>query len=180
MMIVMRQRILLLGFVALLVHAGCDAATGPATARVIEERERGYRFVLPEGWKTFGYEVRSPGGTVVLVDVHSLKEAEKKFVEGLPETVLPQLEAWTLYYFDIVGDAVKRTSTVGGRPALEVAYSTRVRPSDPLSKAEYWVVRNGDLLYLIRATYPAARVERDGHGVRELLGSWTFTQATAS
>lgn len=178
-MIAMRCWVLPLAFVALLVNAGCEGSKGPTVARVIEERERGYRFVLPEGWKTFGYEVRSPGGSVVLVDVHSLKEAEKKFVEGLPETVLPQLEAWTLYYFDIVGDAVKRTAKVGGQPALEVAYSIRVRPSDPPSKAEYWVVRNGDLLYLIRATYPAARVETDGHGVRELLGSWTFTQPTA-
>ena len=159
--------------------AGC-AGPGPTLKeRAVEDRERGYRFLLPPGWKMFGYEARSPSGSLLTIDVHSLVGADSQCVTGLPESVIPQLEAWTLYYFNTVDKPATRQTTVGGSPALEIVYTTRVRTQDPPSRAEYWVVRNGSLLYILRATYPAGRADAESPAVRDLLASWVFLEATA-
>jgi len=160
--------------------AGCaGSGTTPASERTIEDRERGYRFVLPVGWRMIKYEARSTTGSLLTIDVHSLVGADSKFVEGLPQSVVPQLEGWTLYYFSTVDKPVMRDTTIGGAPALEVVYATRIREKDPPSRAEYWVVRNGTLLYILRATYPPGRADADGPAVRELLASWKFLEATS-
>jgi hypothetical protein len=161
------------------VLAGCSGAPRTAQERTVEDHERGYRFVLPPGWKMFGYEARSSSGSLLSIDVHSLVGADSKFVAALPQSVVPQLEAWTLYYFNIVGEPVTGKSTLGGAPAFEIAYPVRIRAVDPPSKVEYWVVRSGVLLYLLRATYPAAQADLDARAVRDLLASWTFIEATA-
>lgn len=166
-----------------LIAAGLTGCAGSGTAtiedRTIEDRERGYRFVLPMGWRQVGYEARSMTGSLLTIDVHSLVGAESGFVEGLPQSVVPQLEGWTLYYFSTVGKPVMRDTTIGDKPALEVVYATRIREKDPPSRAEYWVVRNGTLLYILRATYPPGRADADGPAVRELLLSWKFLEATS-
>jgi hypothetical protein len=164
---------------AVLALAGCSGSVQTEKERTIEDHERGYRFVLPPGWRLIGYEARSHSGSLLTIDVHSLVGADSQFVAGLPESVVPQLEAWTLYYFNSVDKPVSRQTTVGGSPALEVVYTTRIRPQDPPSRAEYWVVRNGSLLYILRATYPAGRAEAEGPAVRDLLASWVFLEATA-
>ncbi len=162
---------------AAIALAGCAAPS--LKDRTIEDHERGYRFVLPPGWRMFGYEARSPTGSLLTIDVHSLVGADKEFVAGLPQSIVPQLEAWTLYYFTGVGKPATSETTIGGAPALEVDYSIRIRPQDPASRAEYWVVRNGWLLYVLRATYPPGRADLESPEVRSVLASWTFITATA-
>jgi len=162
-----------------LAVAGCAGSGSTGEPTHIEDRERGYRFVLPVGWRMVGYEARSTGGSLLTVDVHSLIGAEREFVAGLPQSIVPQLEAWTLYYFNIEGKPETRDATIGGAPALEVAYATRVRAQDPPSLAEYWVVRNENLLYVLRATYPPGRAPVDGPAVRSILASWVFLEATS-
>jgi hypothetical protein len=159
--------------------AGCAESGSTTEQRTVEEHERGYRFVLPPGWRMFGWEARSDSGSVLTINVHSLNGADSKFVAGLPQSVVPQLEAWTIYYFNIVGEATSRQTTIGGMPALEMNYPVRIRAADPASRADYWVVRNGQLLYILRTTYPAGRADTDGPAVRELLASWKFLEATA-
>ncbi len=171
-----RAALLVLAAAAL---AGCSGPPGTTRQRTVEDHERGYRFVLPPGWRMFGYEARSSSGSLLTIDVHSLVGADSKFVAALPQSVVPQLEAWTIYYFNIVGEPTTGQSTVGGAPAFEIAYPVRIRAADPPSKVEYWVVRSGALLYLLRATYPAARADLDARAVRELLASWNFIDATA-
>jgi hypothetical protein len=174
----MRARALALLLAAAAI-AGCSGSGSTPEQRTVEERERGYRFVLPLGWQVFGWEARSASGSVLTINVHSLNGADAKFVAGLPQTVIPQLEAWTLYYFNVVGEPTSRETIIGGAPALEMTYPVRIRATDPASRADYWVVRNGQLLYILRTTYPAGRADVDGPAVRELLASWKFLEATS-
>ncbi len=169
-----RSAALVLAALALL---GCSAPT--EKDRTIEDHERGYRFVLPVGWRMIGYEARSHAGSLLTIDVHSLVDADHEFVSGLPQSIVPQLEAWTLYYFATVGKETSSTTTIGGAPALQVVYPIRIRPQDPPSIAEYWVVRNGYLLYVLRATYPPGLAPAESPAVRQLLSTWTFITATA-
>jgi hypothetical protein len=159
--------------------AGCAGSGSTPEQRTVVEHERGYQFVLPPGWRMFGWEARSHAGSVLTIDVHSLNGAEAKFVADLPKSVVPQLEAWTLYYFNVVLEPTTRETSVGGAPALEVSYPVRIRAADPPSRADYWVVRNGQLLYILRTTYPVGRADTDGPAVRELLASWKFLEATS-
>ena len=165
--------------VALAAGLAGSCASPPAVPHPVEDRERGYRFTLPPDWRMIGYDARSKGQSLVSIEVFSLVGAARDFVAGLPKTMLPKLEGWTTYYFIALGPPELRESTVGGKPALEVVYRTRVRPKDPPSRAEYWVVRNGNLLYAIRATYPPLALEQDSRAVREILGSWEFIEATS-
>ena len=164
---------------AVLALAGCSGSVQTEKERTIEDHERGYRFVLPPGWRMIGYEARSHSGSLLTIDVHSLVGADSEFVAGLPLSIVPQLEAWTLYYFTSVDRPATSETTIGGASALEVVFQIRIRPQDPPSLAEYWVVRNGYLLYVLRATYPAGLAGTEGPAVRGLLASWTFITATA-
>lgn len=171
-----RSAALVLAVIAL---AGCSGSIPSVKERTIEDHERGYRFVLAPGWRMIGYEARSSNGSLLTIGVHSLVGADPEFVAGLPQSIIPQLEAWTLYYFTTEGKPATTDTTIGGAKALEVDYSIRIRPQDPPSRAEYWVVRNGYLLYVLRATYPPGRADAESPEVRQLLASWTFITATA-
>jgi hypothetical protein len=164
---------------AVLALAGCSGSVQTEKERTIEDHERGYRFVLPPGWRMIGYEARSHSGSLLTIDVHSLVGADSEFVAGLPQSIVPQLEAWTLYYFTSVERPTTSETTIGGAPALQVVFQNRIRPQDPPSIAEYWVVRNGYLLYVLRATYPPGLADAEGPAVRQVLSSWTFITATA-
>ncbi len=175
----MRRAFLLMALtVAPLV--GCGGSAPTAEQRTVTDRARGYSFVLAPGWLIFDNEARSPGGSLLTIQAYSLEGADPEFRAGLPETVVPQLEAWSLYYFSVVGKPTKGTTTLGGEPALAIAYPVRVRPTDPQQKAEYWVVRNGKILYLIRATYPPGLDEKDGNSAREMLSSLRFLPGGAT
>lgn len=151
----------------------------PAVPHPVEDRERGYKFVLPPDWRMIGYDAKSRGQSLISIEVFSLVGADRDFIAGLPKSMLPQLEGWTTYYFIADGPPTFATATIGGKDALEVVYKTRIRPNDPPSRAEYWVVRNDNLLYAIRATYPPLVQDSDGRAVRDILKSWQFIEATS-
>lgn len=173
------RRAALLGLVAS-VLTGCDLPAPPPAERTVEDRARGYRIVLPPGWRIFDNEARSANGSLLVVQANSLVGADSKFVAGLPETILPELEAWALYYFAVVEPPERRRLLIGGEPALEVRYGVRVRRTDPPSRVDYWLVRHGDLLYILRGTYPPTRVVPDGDALREALSTWTFVERLES
>jgi hypothetical protein len=152
--------------------AGCAAPGG--STRIVEDRERKFRFQIPEGWLYFGDEIRSPSKSLLTIQIHSLEGAERKFVSGLPESLLPQLEGWTRYYYTIAGEPVRSETTIGGERAFEIRWPVKIRPNDPATQVTYWVVRRGSLLYILRAAYPPAAADKDEPAIRALLASWAF------
>ncbi len=159
---------------AVAVLAGCGGGAVPPAQRTVVDESRGYRIVLPDGWVWFGTEARSHGGSLLTIEARSLAGADRQFVAGLPGSIVPQLEAWTLYYYSVVGTPTRREATLGGQPGLEISYPVRIRESGPPSRADYWVVRHGLVLYIIRATYPPERLATDGPAVAEAIRSWGF------
>lgn len=165
---------LLLAFLVLAKCAG-DPAT-PDAGKVIEDTERGFRFTLPPAWVYFGNEVRSRQGTIMSIDVHSLEGAERRFVEGLPDTLVPQLEAWARSYFAVVEAPSRGQLPIGGRAATELGYRVQVRPTADPTQLTYWVVRYDDKLLVLRVVYPA-RATADEPAVRSMLASWSFLES---
>lgn len=163
---------------ALLVMAGgCQESEGP---RTYEDREAGYRYTLPQGWRGFMGEPKSPRGTLMTVQVKSLVGADRTFVAGLPESVIPQLRGWTSHYFGTYASEERQAATLGGEPALELIHTVTVRTQSKPSQVRYWAARHGDLLYLVRVTYPSGRDAAEDASVRQLLGSWTYLEAPTS
>jgi hypothetical protein len=159
--------------------ASCSAPPVPPVAqRTYAHPESGYRFVTPPHWKFLRGEVRSPNATLITIQVLSLEDAEEPFVKGLPETIVPQLEAWAKYYFRVVGTPSTRPTTLGGQPALEVDYPVRVRETDHPSRVSYWVGVHANRLYIVRVSIPAGAGEEDSAGLKEFLDSWQFTTPT--
>jgi len=151
-------------------------ACGMPPDRVVRNPEQGYEYRAPEGWNLFDEELRSRTGTLFTVKVLSLEDAKHDFLEGLPRSMLPEVENWTKYYFVVDGAAEIKDSTLGGEPAVEVTYRVRVRPQDPPGTAIYWVARRGIGLYVLRVVFTPNPKQDDMPAVREILDSWRFVE----
>jgi hypothetical protein len=162
------------------VVALCAACSTPPplteAQRTVDDTARGVRYVVPQGWKSFDGEIRSPLGSLLSVRVFSLEGAQAAFVAGLPDTLFPQLEGEAHYYFVVEGKAERRETTIAGGPATELTYAVRIRPKGALSRTNYWVAKRGDLLYLLRATYPPPALATDEQIVGGIVQGWRFPE----
>ncbi len=166
-----------IGAAVVVLCAACSS-TPPLTEaqRTVDDAARGVRYVVPPGWKSFDGEIRSPRGSLLSVRVFSLDGAQAAFVAGLPDTLIPQLVGVGHYYFVVEGKAERRETTIDGGPATEFTYAVRIRPKGALSRTTYWVVKRGDLLYLLRATYPPPALATDEPIVGGVVQGWRFPE----
>lgn len=170
-----RRATVLAAVVSACVLAACDVGASKSVAeRTVNDPVRGVRYVVPQGWKPSDGEMRSRPGSLLSLRVYDLVEADKKFVAGLPDTLVPQLLEWAKYYFIVEGPPVRAETTVAGQPAIELTYPVRVRPRDPASKVTYWVVRHGTRLFVLRAAYASEALAADEAAVREVVAGWEF------
>jgi len=142
--------------------------------RTISDPARGVRYVVPAGWNATEGEARSKAGTLMTLRVYDLVEAEKKFVAGLPDTLVPQLYEWAKFYYFVDGEPVRTATTVGGLPATEFVYPIRVLKRDPPSKVIYWVVIRKTRLFVIRAAFPAKALSAEEPVMRKIVEGWGF------
>lgn len=150
----------------------CGGPEGPPVR--YENAEAGYGYELPRRWVLLADEARSPKGSLFTVKVHSLEGARQSFVAGLPETIIPQIEEWTQYFFGTPGEPERGTAIIGGEPAVRLTYMVTIRAGWDRTRVDYWIVRHGSLLYLLRAVYAAGREETETPAVLRLLESWRF------
>jgi hypothetical protein len=140
----------------------------------------GLRMTLAPGWKELGEEVRSRDMSLLSFQAHSLDGAERRFMEGLPDSLVPQLEQWARSLYAYVGPPRRATQTVGGLAATELLYPVAARVGDREAKLFYWVVRRGDLLYVLRATVPGKAPGSDEEELRKMLASIEFFEPHAA
>ncbi len=159
---------------ALAAVLSCGGSAVPEEKRTVISEENGYRFVLPLKWAYWGSEMLSQMGSLFTIQIHSLEDSSKEFVAGLPHSVIPRFETEASTVFGEVSMSAVRETTVGGVAGIEVEFPVRVRPSDPLSKLNLWVIRRGEKLFVLRASYPADKIALDEPAVRTLLASWRF------
>ena len=168
------QTFRIVGFLIAVSLCGCRPTTKPEPHELVDA-ERGYRFDVLPGWKVLADEVRSPHQSLLSAQVHSLDGADRAFVEGLPDSLLPQLEGWSRHYFTELGPPERHDAVVAGIDALELSYPVRARPRDDWSKVVYWVVRRNDRLYTFRGAFPATAPPEDEVELRRMLATLTFT-----
>ncbi|HJQ99758.1 MAG TPA: hypothetical protein VJ826_15695 [Candidatus Polarisedimenticolaceae bacterium] len=162
---------------SLLLIALAASACGPSpedVPRVYEDKARGVRYTCPAHWKLNDGEIRSKEGSLLSLRVWDLVEADKKFVAGLPDSLFPQIEGWTTYYYIVDGEPTRKETQVAGLPATEWNYKIRIRPKDAQGKVTYWVVRRATRLFLIRAAYPPKGLEADEAAIRGVIAGWAF------
>lgn len=163
--------------VALVLTVGCAGTRSTTEAeRTITDRGRGVRYVIPEGWKNYDGEIRSRNGTLLTLRVYDLVEAEKGFVAGLPDSLVPQLLEWSEFYYIVLGEPTREAASVAGLPATEFVYPIKVRPKDSPSKVVYWVVVRKDRLFVIRGAFPAAGLAVDEPLLRKIVETWAFLE----
>lgn len=161
----------------LLLAAACAKPVPKTEAeRTVTDTARGVRYVAPPGWDVHDGEIRSPAGSLLTLRVYDLVEADKKFVAGLPDTLIPQLEEWAKYYYVVEGKPVRTESSVAGLPATELTYPIRIRPEDPPSRVTYWVVRREARLFILRAAYPPRGLAADEPALRKVIEGWAFLE----
>jgi hypothetical protein len=156
--------------------AAAAVACGPAPPpRIVDDTERGFRYVPPPGWVVLAGELQSRSRSLVTIRVFDLEGAERRFLAGLPESIVPQLEEWAKSYYIVDGPPERSEATIGGQSALELTYPVRARADRPQSKLKYWVVRNADRLYVIRVALSPTGLAADEPAVRAMLATWEFT-----
>lgn len=162
---------------ALVLVAACKLPAKTEAERTVTDTARGVRYVAPPGWDTWDAEIRSPSGSLMTLRVYDLAEADKKFVAGLPDTLMPQLTEWAKYYYVVDGPPTRSETTVASAPATELNYPIHIRPEDAPSKVTYWVVRHGTRLFVIRAAYPPRGLADDEPAIRKVVADWAFLEA---
>ena len=173
----MRRLAPAIGAGMLLLGAACIPT--PKTAKVeqtITDRARGVRYVVPAGWKFSDAEIRSPEGSLLTLRVYDLVEADKKFVAGLPDTLIPQLKEWAELYYSVEGEPVRTPTAIASLPATELVYPVRVRKKDPQTKVIYWVVTRQSRLFVLRAAFPAEGIAKDEPIIRSVVDRWMFVE----
>jgi hypothetical protein len=161
-------------FLVLAVAASCTTPPKTEAERTVTDTARGVRYVVPEGWRASDGEARSRDGSLMTLRVYDLVEADKRFVAGLPDTLIPQLKEWAEFYFRVEGPPTRVDTQVAGLPAVELTYPVRVRPKDPPSKVVYWVVTRKTRLFVIRAAFSAKGLAADEPPMRKLVEGWSF------
>ena len=171
---------LLLALALLAASWGCgDRDEGvPEGPRVYENREVGLRYELPPDWTLYRHESKSDQGALLSVQVKSLEGAQAAFLAGLPRSVVPQLREWTRYFFGEPQSESLHDDTLGGEAALRVDHTITLRGREKTTRVSYWVARHGDLLYLVRVTFPPGIP--DEPSLRALLDSWTYLPVEGS
>jgi len=173
----MSRRACVLAAGSLLLAAGCGApSTKTEPTRTVSDSARGVRYVVPEGWKSFDGEIRSPDGSLLTLRVYDLVEADKTFVAGLPDTLVPQFLEWAELYYIVDGQPTRTPATIAGLPATEFVYPVRARKKDPPSKLIYWVVIRKTRLFVLRAAFPASGLASDEPVVRKVVEGWAFIE----
>jgi hypothetical protein len=162
-----------------LVASACYGPAPPVDhERIVTDSARGVRFVIPPRWREKDAEIRSPVGSLLTLRVFDLVEADKRFVAGLPDTLLPQLREWAELYYIVDGPPTRSATTVDGVPATELVYPIRVRKKDPPSKVVYWVVVRKSRLFVFRAAFPVEGLAADEPVLRSIVDRWVFLDPT--
>ena len=158
-----------------LALAACGGGPRPEDSpRVVEDTARGVRYTCPAGWKSSDGEIRSKEGSLLTLRVYDLVEADKKFVAGLPDTLVPQLKEWAELYYSLEGEPARTPAVVASVPATEFVYPVRVRKKDPQTKVIYWVVTRETRLFILRAAFPANALAKDEPVIRNVVDRWEF------
>lgn len=161
---------------ALLLASACTPSPPGPPVRVSFD-DYGFSLAHPGGWLVVAGEVQSRHGTHFEVKVISLEMAQRDFLAGLPQTITPELLNWTKFRFNVVGEGVEGSDTIGGVPAMTMRYDARVRAGAEVTTVRYWALRRADLLYLFRTVFPPGRLEPDGPLVDAMLHSIEFSAA---
>ncbi len=146
----------------------------PLEMRTIEDDRRGVKYVIAQGWQGYDGGMRAMDGTWISVHVYDLEQAERTFVEGLPESLFPQLDAWSKHDFLVEGDRQESSGTVGPEPATVAAYVIRTRPEDKPGLLRFFVVRREHRLFVIRAVILPWSWEHSAGAIDEILASFEF------
>ena len=143
--------------------------------RTVVDEVRRLKYVADPNWLPLDANLRCVlDDSFVTIRVHSLVDAQKDFVRGLPQSLYPQLDAWAKHDYMVEGTRRELVSTVGGLPARELRYVVRTRPEHGPGDLRFWLVRHENYLYVFRmALRPDHGPERVGE-VRSMLDSVEF------
>ena len=169
----MSRRAAMLAAAVVLLSAACDRPE-----RTVTDTARGVRFIVPAGWRSYDAEIRSPRGSLMTLRVYDLVEADKRFVAGLPDSLIPQLLEWAELYYIVEGEPTRTETTVAGFAATELVYPVRARKKDPPSKLLYWIVIRKARLFVLRAGFPADGLAIDEPVIRKVVDGWVFLGST--
>jgi len=164
----------LLGCIAI-GSAGCGSGTVPVEKRTFRDTEGRFTYVVPPNWVVWMGEARSPKGSLFSVEPVSLEDSAPDFIAGLPSSMVPLVKEQTGRFFSVVGNAVQRTTTLGGVGALEVSFPVRIRAIDPESQVTFWIARHGNYVFVLRVSYPAGMAVEDSPAVAGIIVSWKFS-----
>jgi hypothetical protein len=160
-----------------LVASGCESRYRelPLEMRTIEDSRRGVRFVIAQGWQGYDRGMRANDGAFISYDVWDLVEAKRSWVEGLPDSLYPQLDEWAVHDF-LVEEGSRKVSSgkLGIEEATVVSYVIRTKPDDAPGSLRFFILRKGERLWVVRAVLPPWAWEHSRGAIEEILATFEF------
>lgn len=133
---------------------------GPGGA--FESASLGCRFDYPSGMTAGPNFVRNSLGSLLTIERHSLQNAQKDFVAGLPDVLFPQVRIQLDQNYRDLEETSRAPVTIGGRRGLEVRLMGKPGRSSLASVITVDIAATDGWVYVIRSYSPETRdaVER--------------------
>lgn len=152
---------------------------GGETIRTFDNPELGCRFQYDSELVSGPNFVRAPHGSFLTIERHSLVEAEKSFVAGLPDVLFDQVLIQLNQGYPGIEETARRSLKLGGRPSLHVELRGHAGGSTQWTRIAIDIAANDEWVWVLRAYYPDSGGDKDEAALEQVRTTLSFVPSSA-
>lgn len=118
--------------------------------------------------------LRAASGSVMTIERHSLYEAKKEFLEGLPDVLVSQVLIQINESYTDVSEVSRTPLTIDGKKAVEVVFRGKPKTFKGPARIVITVFANADWVYVVRSYTDENGGDAEEAMFREAVRSWRF------
>ena len=119
------------------------------------------RFEYPSSFLAGPNYVKASSGSMMTIERHSLADAKKDWVAGLPDVLFPQVLIQLEETYPYLQETGRTHPTIGGRKGVEIVLRGQLKETAPTMIITILIVANDDWVYVAR-TYSLERYDLGG------------------
>ena len=144
---------------------------------VFDNPSLGCRFEYPSTLTPGPNFVRADSGSILTIERHSLYQANREFLAGLPDVLFPQVMIQLRENYTEIVESSRTKVTVDGRPGLEVVLRGQPNKRLPPTIITILIFANDEWAYVVRS-YSAEKLDsEDRPQFRRVRETWKFLPA---
>lgn len=142
--------------------------------RTFDSEALGCRFEFASDLAAGPNFVRTKHGAFLTIERHSLFEADKEFVAGLPDVLFSQVLIQLTQGYPGLTELARRETVLGGRPALHVELRGQAGGSNQWTRLEIDIAATDEWVWVLRAYYPEPSDRADEAALEQVRATMSF------